>query len=204
MTKAAPDSKTPPCKRDETRGAEIENLSFSGLHPPIEGSPDSGRYSRRACIHCDPRRTHGTRHTRLHPPQAKEVAANVRIGSPRAYSTIHDTTERCSSNTTCCHKNLPGKDLCTRFLSDRRNRVSNDTVRLLGWVNLHRRAHRIIQASHPRPAPSGGASSSSGSVDPRGEQLPTSELVWLLNERLQPGAWDEDELPPEYPLAGWR
>ena len=59
-----------------------------------------------------------------------------------------------------------------------------------------------IQAPHPRPAPSGDVSSSTGVVNPRGEQLPTSEIVRLLNERLQPEAWDEDELPPQYPSTG--
>ncbi len=59
-----------------------------------------------------------------------------------------------------------------------------------------------IQAPNPRPAPSGDASSSSGAVNPRVEQLPTYELVRLLNERLQSEAWDEDELPPQYPSTG--
>ncbi len=34
----------------------------------------------------------------------------------------------------------------------------------------------------------------------RREDMPTEELLRLLNERLQPGRWNDlgDELPPEY------
>ena len=39
-------------------------------------------------------------------------------------------------------------------------------------------------------------------MDPGGvQELPTSELVRLSNERLQPRVWDEDELPSGCPLG---
>ena len=63
------------------------------------------------------------------------------------------------------------------------------------------------RAPNSRPAadPSASSQSSDGPVSrsenrSRGDQLPTSELVRLLNERLQVGTWDMDEeMPPEYP-----
>ncbi|KAE9385375.1 hypothetical protein BT96DRAFT_596547 [Gymnopus androsaceus JB14] len=34
-----------------------------------------------------------------------------------------------------------------------------------------------------------------------GRNLSTAELVRILNERLQPEEWREDEMPPEYPTS---
>ena len=59
--------------------------------------------------------------------------------------------------------------------------------------------------SRPAADPSVSSQSSDGPASrsensSRGDQLPTSELVRLLNERLQVRTWDMDEeMPPEYP-----
>ncbi|KAK0464711.1 uncharacterized protein EV420DRAFT_1517779 [Desarmillaria tabescens] len=51
-----------------------------------------------------------------------------------------------------------------------------------------------LATAEPAPAPAG-----SSNEEPQRVNLPTEELVRLLNERLQAGGhWDEDELPPEY------
>ena len=87
-----------------------------------------------------------------------------------------------------------------------RRNLTAETSQLTGTSTSN-----LTQASHIQPAPSHPAFDatalyqSSGDPapesrnGPRGEQLPTSELVRLLNERLQPRAWDEDESPPGYP-----
>ncbi|KAG7443182.1 uncharacterized protein BT62DRAFT_1009785 [Guyanagaster necrorhizus] len=68
---------------------------------------------------------------------------------------------------------------------------------------LHAQSTAILQESATRPSepqppvpePVAGPSNE----QPQRVDLPTEELVRLLNERLQAGGeWDEDELPPEY------
>ncbi|KAK0495194.1 hypothetical protein EDD18DRAFT_1393864 [Armillaria luteobubalina] len=55
------------------------------------------------------------------------------------------------------------------------------------------------QSSAPEPAP---AVPGPSNEEPQRVNLPTEELVRLLNERLQAGGhWDEDEMPPEYHTA---
>ncbi|SJL07299.1 uncharacterized protein ARMOST_10645 [Armillaria ostoyae] len=55
------------------------------------------------------------------------------------------------------------------------------------------------QSSTPEAA---AAAPGSSNEEPQRVNLPTEELVRLLNERLQAGGhWDEDEMPPEYHTA---
>lgn len=59
-------------------------------------------------------------------------------------------------------------------------------------------------STQPRSSTPEAAAAAPGpsNEEPQRVNLPTEELVRLLNERLQAGGhWDEDEMPPEYHTA---
>ncbi|PBK74639.1 hypothetical protein ARMSODRAFT_950649 [Armillaria solidipes] len=66
-------------------------------------------------------------------------------------------------------------------------------------VSLQEGSSTQRQSSTPEAA---AAAPGSSNEEPQRVNLPTEELVRLLNERLQAGGhWDEDEMPPEYHTA---
>ncbi|KAK0188240.1 hypothetical protein F5146DRAFT_1062615 [Armillaria mellea] len=66
-------------------------------------------------------------------------------------------------------------------------------------VSLQEGSSTHPQSSAPEPA---AAVPGPSNEEPQRVNLPTEELVRLLNERLQAGGhWDEDEMPPEYHTA---
>ncbi|KAK0449296.1 hypothetical protein EV421DRAFT_1781127 [Armillaria borealis] len=66
-------------------------------------------------------------------------------------------------------------------------------------VTLQEGSSTQPQSSTPEAA---AAAPGSSNEEPQRVNLPTEELVRLLNERLQAGGhWDEDEMPPEYHTA---
>ncbi|KAK7030963.1 hypothetical protein VNI00_013910 [Paramarasmius palmivorus] len=64
-------------------------------------------------------------------------------------------------------------------------------------ASLHSGASRGEVGTHSRTLSSGSRLSS---ADPSelGNRIPTADLVRLLNARLQPGEWREEDVPPEY------
>ncbi|KAK7044479.1 glycoside hydrolase family 76 protein [Favolaschia claudopus] len=67
---------------------------------------------------------------------------------------------------------------------------------------ISKRAGARVPPRLPRPAvvATNSASEGSSSAAPPPSDLPTEELVRILNERLRGRNWDEDETPPNYPL----
>ncbi|KAK0201615.1 hypothetical protein DFS33DRAFT_1348775 [Desarmillaria ectypa] len=66
---------------------------------------------------------------------------------------------------------------------------------------LHAQSTVSLQGglSEPQSSTAEPAAAGPSNEEPQRVNLPTEELVRLLNERLQAGGhWDEDELPPEY------